>query len=43
MTKMSPNNENKTKSDIYLWDILKYDTVSFFYQKNLKYFSDFQN
>ena len=28
MTKVNPNNENKTKSDIFLWDILKSDTLS---------------
>ena len=35
MTKVIPNNENETKSDIFQWDILKLDTISFFYQKIL--------
>ena len=41
MTKLNPINGNETKSDILLWDIFKSDT--FFYQKILKYFNDFQN
>ena len=32
MTKLNPNNGNKTKSDISLWDIFKSNTY-FFYQK----------
>ena len=30
MTKVNPNNGNGTKSDIFPWDIFKYDTISFF-------------
>ena len=36
MTKVNPSNENETK-----WDIFKSDT--FFYQKLLKYFNEYQN
>ena len=43
MTKVNPSNGNETKSDIFPWDIFKSDTISFFYQKILKYFNDFQN
>ena len=40
ITKVNPNNGNKTKSDILPRDIFKSDNYSFFYQK---YFNDFQN
>ena len=40
MTKVNPNNGNKTKSDILPRDIFKSDNYSFF---NQKYFNDFQN
>ena len=43
MTKVKPNIGNKTKSDIFPWDIFKSDTMSFFIKKILKYFNDFQN
>ena len=43
MTKVNPNNANEAKSDIFPWNIFKSDTISFFYQKILKYFNDFQN
>ena len=33
MTEVNPNNENQTKSDIFLWDIFKSDTISFFIKK----------
>ena len=33
MTKMSSNNGNETKSDIFQWDTFKYDTISFFIKK----------
>ena len=42
MTKVKPSNGNETKSDIFSWDIFKSNTISF-YQKILKYCSDFQN
>ena len=42
MTKMNPNNGNKTKSDIFLWDIFKSGIV-FIGCKILKYFKDFYN
>ena len=29
MTKVSLNNENETKSDIFPWNIFKSDTISF--------------
>ena len=28
MTKVNPNNGNQTKSDIFSWDIFKYDIFS---------------
>ena len=43
MTKVNPNNGNKTKSFIFPWDILKSEAISFFYQKILKYFNHFEN
>ena len=43
MTKVNANNGNETKLDIFPWDIFKSGTLSFFYQKILKYFNDFQN
>ena len=43
MTKVNPNNGNKTKSEIFPCYILKSDSISFFHQKILKYFNDFQN
>ena len=33
MTKLNPNNGNETKSDIFPWDIFKFDAVSFFIKK----------
>ena len=33
MTKVKPNNGNETKSDIFPWDIFKFDTTSFFIKK----------
>ena len=39
MTQVNPKNGNETKSDIFPWDILKPDTVS--YQNICKYFNDF--
>ena len=30
MTKVNLDNENKTKSDIFPWDIYKSDNISFF-------------
>ena len=41
MTKVNANNENETKSDIFLWDIFKSDIISFFYQKLFRYFNEF--
>ena len=43
MTKVNPNNRNETKSDIFPWDIFKFNTICFFYQSILKCFNDFQN
>ena len=43
MTKVNPNNRNETKSDIFPQNIFKSDTITFFYQKLLKYFNVFQN
>ena len=43
MTKMSPSNENETKSNIFSWDIFKSDAISFLPKKILTYFNDFQN
>ena len=37
MTKVNPNNRNETKSDIFLWDIFKFETISFL-SKNIKVF-----
>ena len=37
MTKVNPNNGNETKSDIFSWDIFKYDNI-FFLSKNIKVF-----
>ena len=31
--KVNPSNESETKSDIFLWDVLKSDTISFFTRK----------
>ena len=42
MTKVSPNNENETKSDIFLRDIFKSDII-FIGRKILKYFNNFYN
>ena len=42
MTKGNPSNGNETKSDIFQWDIFKYNHISF-YRKILKYFNYFQN
>ena len=33
MTKIKPNNESEIKSDIFLWDIFKSDTIFFFIKK----------
>ena len=33
MTKVKPNNENETKSDIFPWGIFKSDVTSFFIKK----------
>ena len=33
MTKVNPNNRNKTKSGMFLWAIFKSDAISFFYKK----------
>ena len=43
MTNVNPNNGNKTKSDIFSWEIFRSDPIFFFYQKTLKYFNDIQN
>ena len=40
MTKVNLNNGNKTKSDIFPWDIFKSD-IFFIRRKILKYFNDF--
>ena len=40
MTKVNPNYGNKTKSDIFPWDIFKSDII-FISRKILKYFKDF--
>ena len=37
MTKVNPNNGNETKSDIFLWDIFKSNTISFL-SKDIKVF-----
>ena len=37
MTKGNPSNGNETKSDIFPWDIFKYNHISF-YRKNIKVF-----
>ena len=37
MTKVNPNNENETKSDIFLWDKLKSDII-FHWLRNVKTF-----
>ena len=42
MTKVNLNNGNKTKLDIFPWDIFKFVSI-FSYQNILKYFNDFQN
>ena len=34
MPKLNLNNGNETKSDIFPWDILKSDTISFFIKKH---------
>ena len=41
MTKVNPNNVNKTKSGIFPWKIFKSDT--FFYKNILKNLNDFEN
>ena len=43
MTKVNPNNGDETISVIFLRHISKSDTISFFCQKILKYWNDFQN
>ena len=35
MTKVNPNNGTESKSDIFLWDILKYHVIYFFVNKFL--------
>ena len=37
MTKVNPNNGNETKSNIFPWDIFKYDII-FHWLKNIKIF-----
>ena len=37
MTKVNPNNENETKSDIFARDIFKFGVMHFF-MKNIKKF-----
>ena len=34
MTKENPSNGNEIKSDIFPWDIFKFDTISFFVKKH---------
>ena len=41
ITKVNPNNENETKSDIFPWYIFKPDVISLLSEK--KYYNDFQN
>ena len=36
MTKVNPNNENETKSDIFARDIFKFGVMHFFMNKYLK-------
>ena len=43
MTKVNPNNGNKTKVDIFPWDIFKSDTISLFVKKHQSIPNDFQN
>ena len=33
MTNVNPNNGNETISDIFPWDIFKYDNISIFIKK----------
>ena len=33
MTKVNLNNGNETKSDIFSWDIFKFETISFLIKK----------
>ena len=40
MITMNPNNGNETNSDIFRWDIFKFDTISFFNRKILTYFNE---
>ena len=40
-TKVNPNNENETKSDIFPWYIFKPNVISLLSEK--KYHNDFQN
>ena len=35
MTKMNPKNVNKTKPEVFSWDILKSDVIYFFAKKYL--------
>ena len=37
MTKVNSNKGNETKSDIFLWEIFKFDAISFL-QNNIKVF-----
>ena len=34
MAKVNQNNGNETKSNIFPWDIFKYDTISVFVKKH---------
>ena len=38
MTKVNPNHENETKSDIFPWYIFKSEVICFFLSKNIKVF-----
>ena len=42
MTKVNPNNENETKSDIFPWEILKSGFI-FHWLQNIKYFNDYKS
>ena len=38
MTNLNRNSGNETKSDIFPWDIFKFDSMSFSLSKNIKLF-----
>ena len=38
MTNVNPNNGNKTKSNIFSWEIFRSDPIFFFLSKNIKVF-----